>query len=102
MSSRVAPTGLQFVGASVRELLGGDSPVPCLQRAGSEETQKQSLMVIICMCMFLVAFPWCFKGCLIRRVIPLAEKIREMGGRRQDGEGFRATFSHLCHEKFKL
>ena len=78
-SSRAAPTGLQFVGR-LSEPLGGDSPVPCLPRAGSEETQKQSLMVIICMCMFLVAFPWCFKGCLIRRVIPLAEKIREMGG----------------------
>lgn len=52
----------------------------CLQRAGSEETQKQSLMLIVCMCMFLVAFPWYFQGCPIRREIPLAEKRREIGG----------------------
>ena len=52
-----------------------------LQRAGSEETQKRSLIVIICMCMFLVAFPWYFEGYLIRHEIPLAEKSK------RDGEG---------------
>lgn len=50
-----------------------------LPRAGSEETQKRSLMVIICMYMFLVAFPWYFKGYLIRREIPLAEKSKRDG-----------------------
>ena len=31
-----------------------------------------------------------------------AQRVCDWDGRRQDGEGFRATFSHLCHEKFKL
>lgn len=79
MGSRVALTDRKYVGGSVRELFAGDNPVQCLQRAGSEETQKRSLIVITCVCMFLVAFPWYFEGYLIRHEIPLAEKSKRAG-----------------------